>query len=314
MKIIFSADWFADNFKRGAELNDEALLDYLREAGFEIEMINCKDITSVDYDTVYVFGNFTLLKEPIKRELEQKGKYIIYEHDHKYCMTRNPFADIVSPCSQLHPTIGKKDNHIVSKDNLINLDFYKNAFKVICLTDWHQQQLADNIECNLTNIHGSMWSMANLDIIDRIRNSVRKVDKCAVFADKEVVTLEDGSKYNNGQNIKNKNGNIAYCIERGIPYRFIPRINNRENFLKALGSHTSFCFFPIIPETCSRILVEARMLGLKVHTNDNSGAVHEDWFKLEGQELTDYFREVQIPQAITLFKDTINECNSNSRT
>jgi hypothetical protein len=229
-------------------------------------------------------------------------------------MTRNPFTEIVNPSFDLHPTVRQKDNHIVNSNNLINVDFFNSAFKVICLTDWHQQQLGDNLNCKLDNIHGSMFSMEDLDTIDRIRNSVRKVDKCAVFADKDVVTLEDGTQYNNGQNIKNKNGNVAYCRDNGIPHRLIPRINNRENFLKALGSHTSFCFFPLIPETCSRILVEARMLGLKVHTNDNSGAVHESWFELEGQELTDYFREVQIPQAIKLFKDTINECHSYSRT
>lgn len=305
MKIIFSADWFADNFKRGAELNDEALLDYLRKDGLEIEMINCKDITSIDPDQVYVFGNFTLLQEPIKSQLINKGKYIIYEHDHKYCLTRNPFTEMIAPYQ-----VRQKDNHIVNPQNLINVDFYSAAYKVICLTNWHQQQLADNLNCSLDNIHGSMWSLADLDTIDRIRNSARKVDKCAVFADKDVVTLADGSQYNNGQNIKNKNGNIAYCQENNIPYRLIPRINHRENFLKALGSHTSFCFFPIIPETCSRILTEARMLGLKVYTNEMSGAYHEDWFKLEGQELTDYFRNTQIPNAIKLFKETIDECHS----
>ena len=64
----------------------------------------------------------------------------------------------------------------------------------------------------------------------------------------------------------------------------------------------SFIFFPEIPETCSRILTEAKMLGLEVITNSNSGAYHESWFKLNGQELTDYFRNIIIPNSIEIFR------------
>ena len=44
------------------------------------------------------------------------------------------------------------------------------------------------------------------------------------------------------------------------------------------------------------------MLDVDVITNNNSGAYHEDWFKLNGQDLIDYFRNTIIPQAIERFK------------
>ncbi len=50
-------------------------------------------------------------------------------------------------------------------------------------------------------------------------------------------------------------------------------------------------FFPQVLETCSRIAVEARMLGLRVSGNNNLSAIKEDWFKQhKGKELINYFR------------------------
>lgn len=308
MRLIFTADWFVDNFKRGAELNDDALLGHL---GLDFEKIRCEEIDKVDPDAVYLVGNFTTMSEEVKKDFVEHGKYIIYEHDHKYCVTRNPYTYMIitddGPKQVANPT-GQ-----VPKDNLINLDFYQKAHKVVCLTDWHEEQLKMNIpDCKLTNIHGSMWTGGDLQYIDSIRESVKKSDKCAIFNDQEIVTLEDGTVYRQGPNIKNKQGNIKYCQERSIPYRLIPRINDRERFLKTLAKHSSLCFFPEIPETCSRLLVEARMLGLEVHTDRFSGASREYWFHLSGQELTDHYRNVIIPGAVTLFKGLFNECNSDS--
>lgn len=308
MKLIFTADWFIDNFQRGAELNDDALLKHL---ALPYDKILCRDLSSIDKDSIYILGNFTTLSDDIKKELQEKGRYIIYEHDHKYCMTRNPFTYISitkdGPVQKENPS-GK-----VPENNLTNLDFYKNAHLVICLTSWHEEQLRLNVpDCRTTNIHGSLWTFEDLDFIDKVRETTKKTDKCAIFNDQDIVTLADGSKYRQGANIKNKQGNIKYCKENKIPYRLVPRINDRKKFLKVLAMHSSLCFFPEIPETCSRLLTEARMLGLDVYTDFNSGAAHEYWFKLSGQALTDYYRNNIIPVAINLFKAEIDECNKYS--
>lgn len=307
MKIVFVADWFMDHFKRGAELNDHALLEHI---DLPIDLVQCKNLTKVSKTTTYIISNFTTLDEKVKKEFVDKGDYIIYEHDHKYCFTRNPFTYVVmtdkGPQQVTNPT-GK-----VPKDNLINVDFYKAAHKVVCLTSWHEEQLRLNIpECDLTNIHGSMWTTEDLDFIDKIRETTKKSDKCAIFNDQDIVTLKDGTIYSQGKNIKNKEGNIKYCQEKSIPYRLIPRINDRPRFMKTLAKHSSLCFFPEIPETCSRLLVEARMLGLDVYTDRFSGASRENWFTLKGQELTDHYRKVIIPEAVKLFKGLLNECRSS---
>ena len=48
------------------------------------------------------------------------------------------------------------------------------------------------------------------------------------------------------------------------------------------------------PETLSRVVVEARMMNMKVTTSKNVGAISEDWFKLKGLELIDFMRNKKI--------------------
>ena len=50
-------------------------------------------------------------------------------------------------------------------------------------------------------------------------------------------------------------------------------------------------FFPKTPETLSRIVVEARMMGMSVVTNNLVGVTKEDWFSLKGAELIEVMKE-----------------------
>jgi len=64
-----------------------------------------------------------------------------------------------------------------------------------------------------------------------------------------------------------------------------------------LGGNKALVFFPKTPETLSRIVVEARMMDMRVITNKLVGASREDWFKLRGEELIEVMeaKRQQIP-------------------
>ena len=83
---------------------------------------------------------------------------------------------------------------------------------------------------------------------------------------------------------KNTQGAIRYCKLKNLDYDLILQCSYEE-FLKRLGSNNKFLFLPQTPETLSRIVVEARMMGMTVLTNNQVGATKEDWFKLKGEEL-----------------------------
>ncbi|MCK9428910.1 MAG: hypothetical protein M0R17_02725 [Candidatus Omnitrophica bacterium] len=291
-KIIFVSDYFSNEVRRGAEVTNDVLLYYLGIAN----TIESHKLNIIDINSFYIITNFVNLNENTKQQLIKYKNYLIYEHDHKYISTRNPF---------LLPTGEVNISGIVPEIYFTNRAFYNNAKVVICQTQWHEDQLNKNNITNTTNIHGSLYLHEDLELINSIRLNTLKIDKYAFFNDAEFITLSNGMTLRQGQNIKNKQGSLRYCLDNKLPYFPIPRINVKENFWKTLAKFKHFIFFPDIPETCSRLLIEAKMLDINVTTNQNSGAYHEPWFQLSGIELIDKFKDEIIPNAINLFKGYI---------
>ena len=89
---------------------------------------------------------------------------------------------------------------------------------------------------------------------------------------------------------KNTTDAIKYCQVKGLEYNLIPP-DIPTKFLKHLGSYSTLVFFPKTPETLSRIVVEARMMGMATKTTKNIGAIHEDWFDKKGLDLIQYIRK-----------------------
>jgi hypothetical protein len=290
MNIVFVSDYYVSEIRRGAEVCNEALLHYLDNP----ETVESHNLNHIDSSKFYIVTNFCNLSEKAKNQLIKYKNYLIYEHDHKYIKTRNPFR---LPGGQENPT------GIVPVYDLINMDFYKNAKIVICQTFWHEQQLLKNKILNTTNIHGSFYLPEDLNLLEDIfEHSKDKINKHSFFNDAEFIQLSDGRTLQQGKNIKNKNEALRYCLANTIPYIPIPRINDKTRFWETLAKFKYFVFFPDIPETCSRLLIEAKMLGVEVITNRNSGAFWEDWFELNGKELINEFRNNIIPNAVKIFR------------
>lgn len=288
--IIFVSDYFANEISRGAELCNKSLLFFL-ERDYKITTIQSYLLNYIDPGYFYIVTNFCNLSEQSKQQLIKYKNYLIYEHDHKYVQSRNPFR-----------IPEENSTGIVPKEKLINLEFYDNAKIVICQTQWHEDQLNKNGILNTTNIHGSIYTPDELNLIDSIR-SENKIDKYAIFNDAEFIILSNGDRLFQGSNIKNKSGALKYCIDNKLNYIFIPRINKQELFWKTLNKFKYFVFLPDIPETCSRLLIELKMLGVEPVTNTFTGAYYETWFKLQGKELVEEFKNNIIPNTIKLFKD-----------
>lgn len=292
--IIFVSDYFDNEVRRGAELCNGALLFYLDNP----QTFESHKLLHIDSTKFYIITNFVNLPERTKEQLIKYKNYLIYEHDHKYILTRNPF---------LLPTGHENPSGLVPHEHKINLEFYKNAQIVICQTGWHERQLSKNVDCLTTNIHGSFYLPEDLDLIESLYiPPLKRINKYAFFNDAEFITLADGRVLNQGNNIKNKKAALQHCIDNKYPYMPIPRLNNKVNFWKTIAKYQHFIFFPDIPETCSRLLIEAKMLGVDVITNNNSGAYWEDWFKLKDKELINEFRTKIIPNAVNLFKEYLN--------
>ena len=273
MKFIFIADFFSNQIMGGGELNNDEAVDQLIKMGHKVTKINSHVVTSKlikdNVDSNYIIANFINLSKPCMAELMNRN-YIIYEHDHKYLKTRNPafYKDYKAP-----------------KDEIINLDFYKNAKAVLCQSSFHASIIKKNINIdNIVNLSGNLWSEKSLKIMKNIADTSKK-NICSIM--------------NSRIPHKNTSDAIKFCKAKNLDYELISS-TNYEDFLAMLGANDKFVFFPKTPETLSRVAVEARMMNMSVIVNKNLGATHEPWFKLKGKDLIDIVYEMrnQIPLKI----------------
>jgi len=273
-KFVFIADFFSDEVPGGGELNNDELANLLIERGHYVLKLKSQNVSfpmlsAIESDGVpanFIISNFINLSEEAKRFFygapmaSMRPRYVIYEHDHKYLQNRNPAL---------------YDNYIAPKSHIVNRPFYEGAKAIICQSEFHAKIVKANLGLdNIINIGGNLWSEAVLEV-------------CTILADRDKHPMASIM----GSDIEHKNTHeaIAYCKYHGNDYRVIKPCPHIE-FLDKLGSNMQLVFLPKTPETLSRIVVEARMMGMAIATNGNVGACGEPWFKLRGKELIEEVR------------------------
>ena len=248
-------------------------------SGYSVSKIRSKEV-SVSFleahkDCFFIISNFALLTDDCKNTLSDLD-YLIYEHDHKYIRQRNPafFKDFQAP---LH--------------EIVNYYFYKNAKKIICQSDFHKEIIKKNLQLdNIISVGGNLWP-------DKILEKIRLLSK-----------NNKDQKYSiMGSNTPHKNtqGSVKHCVKQDKQYEVISD-KNYEKFLEKLSRNEGFVFLPKSPETLSRVVVEARMLGCKVITNQMVGAAAEEWFNLKGEHLIEYMFEKK-KEIASIVENIIND-------
>ena len=265
MKIVYISDFFVSDLMGGGELNDHELCLLLKEK-CEVEKIRSFDLNPTNFKNYFgkkyffIISNFTLLSSNTI-DMLKKEEYVIYEHDHKYIKQRNP-------------AIFK--NYEVPDNEIVHREFYKKAKAVLCQSKFHLSILKKNLKIsNLVNLSGNLWPMSSLDNMAE-RSKKEKEDKCSIIS----------------QVFSHKSPDLCvqYCKNKNLDFELISS-PDFETFLDLLGKNKRFVFLPQSPETLSRVIVEARMMGVEVITNGKVGAVHEPWFRLKGLELVEFFRK-----------------------
>ena len=269
-----SAHFVEQGVLGGGELNNEEFIQHVAATGHEIAKINSQALSpgmiAANLDKTYVIANFLGLSEQSKQVLINKAKYAIYEHDHKYLTTRNP-ADF----SYFH----------APPEEIINKDFYKNAKAIFCQSSFHASIVKKNLELdNIVNLGGNIWSNEALKKIEEF-SSKEKNDSFAIL-DSDIPH-------------KNTAEAIRYCVVNEFEYNLV-RSSDYGDFLNKLSSNKGLVFFPKTPETLSRLVIEARMMGMSIITNQLVGATSEPWFELKGKPLIEVMKtkREEIPNTI----------------
>ena len=258
-KVIYISDLLLEDLVGGGELNDHELCEELLKKGYKLQKIRSHQVKQSDLkaDMFCIISNFANLNHGVKNYIQNNCNYIIYEHDHKYLKTRNPalYSDYKAP-----------------KEQIINQEFYKKAKLVFCQSSFHEEIIKKNINIqNLFNVSGNLWSTDSLKTMSIL--SKKEKNNCY-------------SVMNSRIEHKNTRDTAFYCDKKGYEYNLISS-NNYQQFLSLLSNNDKFIFLPKTPETLSRVVVEARMMNIKVVTNKRVGASYEPWFSTKGQDLID---------------------------
>ena len=278
-KIIFLTDFFADTVLGGAELSTEVTIDYLTVRGYAIQKVRCQDFNQNMIDEKLVITNFATLSEHNKKLITDNSNYIIIERDQKYVRTRNLTA---------------YENFIAPKSEIINREFYKNALSVLCLTDKHTALTRENLDLeNIYNLGSTQFSEEQLKMIES-NITEHKNGKYAIVEGK----LHEKA--------------IKFCEKNNLDYELITR-RDYPKLITAMSKYTGLVFFSHHFESFCRLLVEARILGLKVLTDNRSGCTYEPWFKIsQGKNLSKIIRE-NVLNSIEIIDNKISELFENDR-
>lgn len=280
-KIIFVQDFFIEDNLGGAELHDQVVIDHFRRNCVLHDKKRCVELTpeyiNNNLDKVWFISNFISLRSDLMGLLMKKCTYIIYEHDYKFVDVRNPILF---------------KNFVVPERRKVNINFYRLAHKVICLSKMHRQIFEKNMSLeNLVNINCSMWSDEQLEFFKTLLN-VRKKTKFAV--------IDSQNK------IKKTKESIEFCKKNGLNYDLISS-NNYEDFIRQLSRYSGLIFMTGHPEPTPRVAIEAKMLNCKFITQRNLiGVAQEDYFHLTGSDMIDKIKSLR-DEALAKIEGWINE-------
>ena len=258
-KIILISDFFIDDFVGGAALNDEEIFVTLNKH-YDVQKIKSRYLypgfIQENLDSFFIISNFFGINPSIRQSIEDNCKYILYCHDYKFVQHTNP---------ALYP------NFIVPPNELINVSFHQRAEAIICQTAFQKDIYDKNLSLpdKTINFSGNLWKDAHLDFLEALFHN-KKNNKYAVV--------------NSPYPQKGTAHSVKFCEDNNLSFNVIKN-PDYESFLQTLSQYSGLAFHPSTPETCCRLVLEAKMLGLNVETNQLIGASYEPWYNKNGIDL-----------------------------
>lgn len=274
VKVVFVADLFADEYIGGAELTTQALID---ECPLPYMKIKSRDLSmsllAQGTDKFWIFGNFAQMNMELIPSIVGNLKYSILEYDYKYCRYRSPEKHAEKhgmPCDCHNQISGKLISAFYYAAQCLwwmseaQMDRYHRMFPF--LSEKHNVVLS------------SVFSKKTLGTIKWLRENVSSL---GIDRKKWIVLGSDSW-------VKGAQAAEKWCLDNKKDYETVWNVSY-ETMLDKLARAEGFVYLPAGADTCPRMVIEAKLLGCKLHLNDNVQHKNEDWFTTENlQEIEEY--------------------------
>ena len=270
--VIFVSDLFVEDYVGGAELTSEALIE---ESPYKVQKIHSRDVNlaalSQGINKFWVFGNFSQLNPELIPSIVANNKYSILEYDYKFCRYRST--------EKHHASTGQHCDCSEQLNGKLVSAFYYGSKALWWMSESQKEKYfsyfpflreKDNF------VLSSVFSKNTLGLLALLRNTNK--DK----KEKNWIVLGSQSW------IKGFEAAKTWCEKNEKQYEVVWNVPYEE-MLQKFSSAEGFVYLPQGDDTCPRMVIEAKLLGCKLHLNDHVQHAKEEWFDTDSvEDIHDY--------------------------
>ena len=263
-EIVFVSDFFANELIGGAELTSEALID---SSPFNVYKLHARDISIELLDQGqskhWVFTNYSTMNLQLIPSIVANLNYSVIEYDFKYCKYRSP---------EKHQEIEGKpcDCHDDIHGKMISTLMY--GAKSLWWMSEKQQDTYHKLFPFLSERDNVVLSSV---FDDRFFTAIKFLKEESASASRKGWIVLGSNSW-----VKGSQAAIEYCQDNDLEFEVISGLEYGE-VLQKLSTAEGFVYLPAGADTCPRMVIEAKLLGCKLHINDNVQHANELWFTSE---------------------------------
>lgn len=280
--FVFVGDMFYADYQGGAEATTEAILTKCPKRTFKVHSTSLTAEMLEKYKDLYwIITNFTQVDVNALNYLATSGiKYSVIEYDYKYCVFR---SEVLHQKQTNQPCDCALRPHGMLVEKL-----YTNAQFVFWMSEKQKDHFLSRLPSLIfgdPNKHVVLSSVFTDEALDSLLGEFTQAHK--TLSGKLPVKIWGVQGSDNW--IKGTQEAIQYCTENKMPVKVLGKMGYRE-FLGELAKCDGFVFRPLDFDTCPRVVIEAKMMGLNLVLNDNVQHKDEAWFQGTPEEIATYLR------------------------
>ena len=274
-EYVFVSDLFHQQYTGGAELSLKTLIES-SPGTTTLANSTMVDKEFVDFykDSKWVFGNIADLNpESIRYIIDSGIEYSFVEFDYKLCKHRNPI---------LYNFVEGNDCDYDSTDHgrLIQ-EFIVGSKTTFFMSDAqrkiYEAELPEVSKAN-THILSSLFDDHFFERISLLNNKYQNQPR-----DNKWIVLGSNSWVKGALQSEN------WCKENDVDHEVIFGVEYNQ-FLKRLAQSKGLCSMPAGYDTCPRLVIEAKLLGCALQTNEYVQHRDEEWFNKPNEEIIKYLK------------------------
>jgi len=269
--IIFISDIHVDDYAGGAELSTDALMK-TSPIG-DVFFLRSRDLTqehiSAGTQKIWVFFNYGSMNLNLVPAIVANCNYFIVEYDYKFCKYRS--------IEKHKAEEGRDCDCHETQFGMFMSSFFAGAEHIFYMSEAQRQLQVDRfpfLGAEKSSVLSSIFNVSDLELIERIRNT-REGDngKFAVLGSNSWIKGVKETQRYLGES------QIDFDVLSGLSY---------HDLLRKLSEYKGLCFRPLGGDTCPRLVIEAKLLGLDLDINENVQHASETWFNKDLDQIEAY--------------------------